>query len=330
MDASTITTATFTVSGVSGNVAYSGTTATFTPLTNLASSTTYTATITTGAKDLVGNSMVSNYIWSFTTGISTGPTLTVTKSGTGSGTVTSSPAGINCGADCTEVYNSGTSVTLTATPAIGSVFAGWSGTCTGTGNCAVTMDAAKSVTVTFNLQGITAGILDPTFGTGGIATTNISGVDIANAIAIQADGKIVIAGYSLDLISSLLDFAVARYNPDGTLDLTFGTGGIVTTNISGSDIAFAIAIQADGKIVVAGTSSCLGTGLCDFALARYNTDGTLDQSFGTGGIVTNDITRTGNTDIVFAVAIQADGKIVAAGEFFSNFGVEFALARYLP
>ena len=76
--------------------------------------------------------------------------LTVTKDGTGSGTVTSDPAGINCGSDCTNTYNSGTNVTLTATPATGSTFAGWSGGgCSGTGTCTVTMDQAKTVTATF-------------------------------------------------------------------------------------------------------------------------------------------------------------------------------------
>jgi len=80
-------------------------------------------------------------------------TLTVTKSGAGSGTVTSSPSGIDCGSDCSESYNQGTSVTLTATPASGSTFGGWSGGCSGTGTCTVTMNAAKSVTATFNIQG---------------------------------------------------------------------------------------------------------------------------------------------------------------------------------
>ena len=77
-------------------------------------------------------------------------TLTVTKAGAGSGTVTSSPAGINCGGDCSEGYASGTSVALTAAASAGSTFAGWSGACSGTGACAVTMSAARSVTATFN------------------------------------------------------------------------------------------------------------------------------------------------------------------------------------
>jgi hypothetical protein len=78
-------------------------------------------------------------------------TLSVSKAGTGSGGVTSAPAGINCGTDCSEPYTSGTSVTLTATPAAGSTFTGWSGDCSGTGSCSVTMNAAKSVTATFTV-----------------------------------------------------------------------------------------------------------------------------------------------------------------------------------
>ena len=79
----------------------------------------------------------------------TSATMTVLNLGTGSGTVSSAPAGINCGSDCSETYTGGTSVTLTATPAAGSTFAGWSGDCTGIGLCTVTMDAVKSVTATF-------------------------------------------------------------------------------------------------------------------------------------------------------------------------------------
>ena len=80
-------------------------------------------------------------------------TLSVVKAGTGSGTVTSSPVGINCGADCSEAYASGASVTLTAAPAAGSTFAGWSGACTGSGSCVVSMIQARSVTATFNTSG---------------------------------------------------------------------------------------------------------------------------------------------------------------------------------
>ena len=105
-------------------------------------------------------------------------TLTVTKAGTGSGTVTSSPAGINCGLDCTEPYNSGTAVTLTATSDASSLFAGWSGGgCTGTGTCAVTMTADTTVTVTFNLKQFTLTVTKAgTTGTGTV-TSSPAGID---------------------------------------------------------------------------------------------------------------------------------------------------------
>jgi len=78
--------------------------------------------------------------------------LTVTKSGSGTGTVTSDPAGIDCGATCSVSFSSGTSITLTATPTSGSTFVGWSGACTGTATCSMTMDAAKTLTATFNIE----------------------------------------------------------------------------------------------------------------------------------------------------------------------------------
>ena len=93
-------------------------------------------------------------------------TLTVSKSG--SGTVTSSPAGINCGADCSQAYNEGTAVTLTATAAAGSHFVGWSGACTGTGACHVTMSAAKSVTATFATNPVGTCATDPSLCTPGV------------------------------------------------------------------------------------------------------------------------------------------------------------------
>jgi len=103
-------------------------------------------------------------------------TLTVSKTGTGTGTVTSSPSGINCGSDCSEAYNGGTNVTLTATASAGSTFAGWSGACSDTGQCSVTMDADKTVTGTFNQQQYT--LMVTKAGTGsGTVTSNPSGID---------------------------------------------------------------------------------------------------------------------------------------------------------
>lgn len=163
------------------------------------------------------------------------------------------------------------------------------------------------------------GNLDNSFGIGGKVTTYFgSYLDICNAVAIQSDGKIIVAGFSTN--GSNLDFALARYHSDGSLDNSFGIGGKVTTDFVGDDdAANAIIIQSDGKIVVAGYS--YGNTYNDFALVRYNLDGSLDNSFGTGGKVTTDF---GNSfDYAYSIAIQSDGKIVAAGK-----GDGFALARY--
>ena len=167
----------------------------------------------------------------------------------------------------------------------------------------------------------TAGDLDLTFGSDGKVITDLgSGTDAANAVAIQQDGKIVAVGRA-----GFPDaFAAVRYNLDGTLDPTFGIGGVATIDVGLFDEAFAVAIQSDGKIVAAGATAPSGF-CCQFALARYNSDGSPDTSFGVGGVVT---TSFGGLTEAFAVAIQADGKIVAAGSTFSPFISSFALARY--
>jgi uncharacterized delta-60 repeat protein len=119
------------------------------------------------------------------------------------------------------------------------------------------------------------GSLDTTFGQGGKVTTDIANTqDEANGAALQADGKLVVAGRAGN------DFALVRYNANGTLDTTFGRGGKVTTDFAGgADSAAAVTIQPDGRIIVAGRAANAGTGN-DFALARYNPNGTLDPSFG--------------------------------------------------
>ncbi|MBU3717538.1 MAG: hypothetical protein FGM45_04435 [Actinobacteria bacterium] len=131
------------------------------------------------------------------------------------------------------------------------------------------------------------GSLDSTFDSDGIVITDLGGTDGGNSAVIQADGKIVVAGYSYN--NGGRDFALARYNTNGSLDTTFDSDGIAITNLGGTnDIGISVAIQADGKIVVAGESNKNGT--YDFVLVRYNADSSLDTTFdgdtGTGnGIV---------------------------------------------
>lgn len=174
----------------------------------------------------------------------------------------------------------------------------------------------------------TTGLLDPNFGNGGVVISPVSMTfeDGARAVAVQADGKIVAVGY-VDSGNGNYDFAVARYNTDGSLDTTFGGDGIVITAISaGRDEAHAVVIQPDGQIVVAGITSNNTTGT-DFVVARYNSaDGSLDASFNGSGYITTDFSST--NDEVFAVALQSTGKIVVVGQTGSLTDANFALARY--
>src|SRR5947199_1845 len=156
----------------------------------------------------------------------------------------------------------------------------------------------------------TDGSLDTTFGTGGKVVTAI-GTDGtgASALVLQPDGKLVAAG-TTTTDGSTYDFTVVRYNTNGSLDTTFGTGGEVTTPIGiGDNGVSALVRQSDGKLVAAGYASVSGN--FDLALVRYNTDGSLDSTFGTGGKVTTPVGSAG--DYVNALVFQSDGKLVAAG-----------------
>lgn len=164
-----------------------------------------------------------------------------------------------------------------------------------------------------------AGSLDPSFSSDGIQTTPIgSGADLPEAVVVQADGKIVVAGRSYN--GSNNDFALVRYLADGTPDTSFdGDGKVVTPVGSSNDIATAVAVQSDGSIVAAGYSSNGANN--DFALVRYLADGSPDSSFGTGGKVTLGFNLGGsNHDVISAIAIQPDGKIVCAGYSNSSSG----------
>ena len=167
------------------------------------------------------------------------------------------------------------------------------------------------------------GTLDTLFSGDGVAVFNgaADNEDIGRAVAIQADGKIVVVGQTSNGTNNNL--LVLRYTGSGSLDTTFGTDGVVSFGGSGNETGRAVAIQPDGMIVVAGVSSN-GTDT-DFLVLRFTGSGSLDTTFGSGGIVTYD---SGNDDVAKAVALQADGKIVVAGSSSDGSKNTVLLARF--
>ena len=165
-----------------------------------------------------------------------------------------------------------------------------------------------------------AGDLDPSFGVGGIVVTALTTMeDRAQAGVLQPDGKIVAGGGRFT--SSGPDFALVRYLTDGTPDASFGTGGLVITPMTPPAEVYSMALQPDGKIVAAGTDWTNAT-----VITRYEADGTLDATFGTGGVV---VTTIGpGTGVTRKVLVQPDGKIVVIGEARIAGNAMFALARF--
>ncbi len=193
----------------------------------------------------------------------------------------------------------------------------------------------------------TDGSIDTSFDSDGIVTTNFNNNPIyysypnyGYSVAVQADGKILEAGYAdvfdATLMQSVTSFALVRYNSDGSLDVSFDGDGKVITSITNAylDEGQSVTIQADGKILVAGVSF---NGTWNFSLVRYNTDGSLDSDrydsfgnliydgFGNLGFVT---TELGGQDWAYSVTLQADGKILLAGNSNSGFNGNFVLVRY--
>ncbi|MBA3709271.1 MAG: hypothetical protein H0W83_10685 [Planctomycetes bacterium] len=197
----------------------------------------------------------------------------------------------------------------------------------GSGNIVVAGDATTVGNTDFAVARLTtAGVLDTSFDADGKLTTDFSGLaDVGNAMRIQADGRIVVAGSSATVASGS-EFAVARYNVNGSLDTAFDSDGRVTTDIAANndDVAYALAIQTDNKLIVAGYTSA---GANDMALVRYTTAGAPDPTFNTTGRVTLGF-GGGTSDKVFALVLQPDGRIVVAGDSTVGGTFDFALARF--
>ena len=185
--------------------------------------------------------------------------------------------------------------------------------------------AAVAVSFVACNAGTATGGIDTSFAGTGFAITSFgTGDDEAFAVAVQSDGKIVAAGRVTDATGGK-DFGIARYLSDGTIDTAFGGTGQVTLDFSlGLDEVRAVAIQTDGRMVVAGTTTS-GT-VSRVALARFLTDGTADTSFGGGGKVSVALGAAGDTGR--GVAIQSDGKILVSGTTVVGANNAFLLARY--
>jgi uncharacterized delta-60 repeat protein len=166
------------------------------------------------------------------------------------------------------------------------------------------------------------GSLDTKFDGDGLTTTDFGSTDdAATDVAVQSDGKLIVVGVSGG------NFALARYDSAGVLDSAFGASGRVLTDFGGGgDAGVACIVQADGKILVAGTSNASG-GINSFAMARYNTDGSLDSGFdGDGRVLTSFV--SGQAVSAQSLTVQEDGKILLGGRAVVDGVVNFAVARY--
>ncbi len=162
---------------------------------------------------------------------------------------------------------------------------------------------------------LTNGELDVSFGLGG----KVEFFAVATSVALQSDGKVVVAGYYNN--GGNLDFALARFDSNGILDPLFsGDGKVITAIGTSADVAYGVAIKAMAK------SCWLARTISGVALVRYNSDGSLDNTFDGDGKVTTAIGISNG--IAYGVAIQSDGKIVVAGSVFNGGNNDFALIRY--
>ncbi len=170
-----------------------------------------------------------------------------------------------------------------------------------------------------------AGALDGSFGGDGRVSLNIGGrTDLAYAAALQPDGRILVAGRVADGGGDNPDIGVVRLDSDGGLDASFGDGGVVRTDFGSWDEASDIALQTDGRILVATQSVVVGNFV--LAVARYGADGDIDSGFGTGGLATAALSTLG--DYAREVAVQADGRIVLVGQTSNLMLPDFAIARF--
>ncbi len=207
--------------------------------------------------------------------------LTVAKAGTGSGTVTSTPAGISCGADCSEIYNFGQMVMLAQAATTGSTFTGWSGACTGTGACIVTLDAAKSVTATFTLDTLTLTVM--TAGTGaGSVTSTPAGISCgADCSEIYNFGQMVTLSQSASTGSTFAGWSGACTG-SGTCTVTMDAAKSVTATFTLNTYALTVTPAGTGAGTVTSTPVGINCGIDCSEIYGHGTVVTLAQTASTG------------------------------------------------
>lgn len=214
--------------------------------------------------------------------------LTVIKSGTGDGTVTSSPAGINCGTDCSEVYEINTQVTLTAAPNGASTFTGWSGACSGTGNCVVTMDLARSVTATFSLITFPLAVAKEGSGTGTVISSPAGincGTDCTETYDINTQVNLT-ANPSSDSLFT------------GWSGACTGTGNCVVTMDAAKSVTATFTLQTFPLSVTKASGLSAGTGAVTSSPAGIDCGTDCFQDYTIHTVVT--LTATPDADAVFA------------------------------
>jgi uncharacterized repeat protein (TIGR01451 family) len=252
-----------------------------------------TGTVTNSASvvsDLPDPNMANNTATiSATVGAATNFTLTVAEAGTGTGTVTSAPTGINCGTACAANFASGTMVTLTAAPATGSTFAGWSGACTGTGACVVMVTAAAAVTATFTAAN-TFAVTVTKAGTGtGTVTSAPAGINCGTACAANfASGTMVTLTAAPATGSTFTGWGAGPCEGTGTCTFTIGAATAVTANFTASVNNFTLTVTEAGN----------GTGTVTSAPAGIICPETCSASFASGTQVT--LTQSAADGSVFA------------------------------
>jgi uncharacterized delta-60 repeat protein len=190
---------------------------------------------------------------------------------------------------------------------------------------------AGAVVVRYN----TNGTLDTTFGTNHAGYVNLDNPTYPS-VAVQSDDRIVVSG-TVNNLQTGDDVGLDRLNPDGTLDTSFGTGGVVVTSTPADEFAMAVTVQADGKIVVGGSQTSDGTlGSNALMAARYNSNGSLDESFGVNGFAAAapGTSSSGYAAKAEGLALEPDGRIIVAGASYavtspSTGNNSFSLARFL-